>query len=80
MTFLGVDEDRIVRQLLPELQRVSTSFDQFIKQVVPELRRVSASFEDLMHVLMWAVVICLAVYIWRQHAEEQRAKEVGSHS
>jgi len=80
MTFLGVDEDRIVRQLLPELQRVSTSFDQFIKQVVPELRRVSASFEDLMHVLMWAVVICLAVYIWRQHAEEQRAKEVHTRS
>ncbi|KAF8343472.1 hypothetical protein F5887DRAFT_328061 [Amanita rubescens] len=76
MTFLGVDEDRIVRQLLPELQRVSISFDQFIKQIVPELRRVTNSFEDLMHVLMWAVVICLALYIWRQHAEEQRAKEV----
>ena len=78
MTFLGVDEDRIVRQLelLPEFQRVSTSFDQFIKQIVPELRRVTASFEDLMHVLMWAVVICLAVHIWRQHTEEQRAKEV----
>lgn len=58
MTFLGVDEDRIVQQILPELQRISSSF------------------EALMHTLIWAVLICLAIYIWRQRAEEKRAKQV----
>lgn len=27
MTFLGIDEDKIVQQLMPELQRVTTSFE-----------------------------------------------------
>ena len=31
MTFLGVDEDRIVRQLMPELRRVNASFEALVQ-------------------------------------------------
>ena len=31
MTFLGVDEDRIVRQLMPELRRVTASFEALMQ-------------------------------------------------
>lgn len=58
MGFLGIDEDRIIQQIMPELQRITTSF------------------ETLMIALIWAVIICLVIYIWRQRAEEKRAKEI----
>ena len=33
MTFFGIDEDRIVRQLMPELQRLTASF-QWLMRIV----------------------------------------------
>jgi hypothetical protein len=58
MTFFGIDEDRIVRQIMPEVQRVTTSF------------------QWLMRIVACAVVILLAMHIWRLGEDDKRAKEI----
>lgn len=68
--------DRLTVQTILELQKVSTSFDTFTQQIVLEVQRVAVSIETLMHVLVWVVVTCVAVHVWRQWAEEARAKKI----